>query len=89
MKSVGALLGNERRDPDGRLEAAIANLTEDRLHLATECAAGLQPIPHRRLIAIVDLDVAEARDVTRNDVEVVEHLLRGDLGPEAVPRTPA
>src|SRR5262249_40533959 len=89
LKQSGRLLGNERRNPDGWFEASAANLIEDRSHTAAEGRAGIEPITHRALVPVVDLDVLESRNATRDRVEVVENLLRGDGRPEAVPGTPA
>jgi hypothetical protein len=66
-----------------------ANLPQHVLDPAAERRAGIQPVAHRRLIPVVDLDVLEAGDLPGDGVEVVEHLRRGHLRAEAVPRAPA
>ena len=88
LEQLRLLFRDERGDPDRRLEAAIPNRLEDAAHVAAERGACVQPVAHRRLIPIVDLDVFEARNVPGDRVEVVEHLLRRHSGTEAVPRTP-
>src|SRR5205085_32842 len=89
LEDVRLLFRDERRDPDGRLEAARANLFKYALHVAAESRARLQPIAHRRLIAVIYLNVLETRNVFGDEVQIVEHLLSRDARPEAVPRAPA
>src|SRR5262249_20545249 len=48
-----------------------------------------QPVAHRRLITIVDLNVFEAGRILRDEVEVIEHLLRCDTRTEAIPGAPS
>ena len=75
LKDVRLFFSDERRHPDGRLEAALANLFQNALHVAAKRRAGLEPVAHRRLIAVVDLHVTQAGRVFRDEVEIVEHLL--------------
>src|SRR5439155_14357467 len=85
LKHLRRLFGDERRHPDRRLEPAFADLGEDALHVAAERRAGFEPVAHGGLIAIVDLNVGEARHVVLDRREIVEHLLRCDARSEAVP----
>src|SRR5204863_672026 len=89
LEDVRLLFGDEGRDPDGRLEAARANLSEHAAHVAAEGRARLKPVAHRRLIAVVNLYVFQAGDVLLDEVEVVQDLPRRDARPEAVPGAPA
>ena len=49
--------GNEGRDPDGGLEASGLDLFQHRSNVAAEGRACLQPVAHRRLVSVVNLDV--------------------------------
>src|SRR4029453_3127717 len=69
--------------------APAADVLQHGLHAAAECGTGLEPVAHRRLVAVVDLDVLQAWNLLRDDVEVVAHLLRRDARAEAIPRAPA
>src|ERR1051326_9106123 len=89
LKHARLFFSHERRNPDGRLKTTLANLFEHALHVAAEGSAGLEPVAHRRLIAVVDLHVAQTWDVFGDEVEIVEYLLCRDARAEAVPRTPA
>src|SRR5262245_54037581 len=80
--------GDERRDPDGRLETLSSNRIEHRSNIAAKCGSGVEPIAHCALIAIVDLDVLEPGILVRDHVKVVQHLLCGDTRAEAIPGAP-
>src|SRR5690348_6161123 len=88
LEDMRFLFGNKRRDPDRRLESTLANLFEHGLDVSAESSSGFQPIAHGGLITIVDLNVFEAGRILRDEVEIVEHLLRSDAGTEAIPGTP-
>src|SRR5438552_6813355 len=45
---------DERRDPDGRLESAAANVCKNSANASAKGRAGLEPIAHRTLIAVSD-----------------------------------
>src|SRR5215203_1556857 len=62
-KQIGFLLGDERCNPDRRFETSLANPFQNALHIAAECGAGFQPIAHRRLVTVIDLNVLELRSV--------------------------
>src|SRR6266700_465370 len=89
LEDVRLFFGDEGRHPDGWFKAARPNLLQHTLHVPTEGRAGLQPVAHRRLIAVVDRNVLKARRVFRDEVQIVEHLLRGDPRPETIPGAPA
>src|SRR3954452_7256338 len=84
-----ARLGDERRDPEGRLEALLADGLEDALHVAAEGLPRFQPVAHRGLIAVVELDVLELRDILRDGGEIVHDVAGGDARSEAIPTAPA
>src|SRR5687767_7602614 len=88
LKDMRLFLRDKRRDPYGGVKASLANLFEHALHVAAECGARLEPVAHRRLVAVVDLHVTQTGRVFRDEVEIVEHLLRGYTWSKAVPRTP-
>ena len=88
LKHVRLFFRDKRCDPYGRLKASLANLFEHTLHVAAECGTRLEPITHRRLVAVVDLYVTQTWNVFRDEVEIVEHLLRRNAWAKAVPRTP-
>src|SRR5215213_4888201 len=88
-KNMRLLLGDKGRNPNGGLESTRANLLQHALHVSTKCRAGLKPVAHRRLVAVVDLHVTQAGCVLRDEVEIVEDLLRGDARAEAIPGAPA
>src|SRR5438105_3887910 len=88
-EQIRFLFRDERRYPNRRLESACTDIGEHGSHVAAERRAGLEPVAHCTLVAIVDLHVSEGGHGRRDDVEIVEHLLRGHAWPEAVPRTPA
>src|SRR5215813_2653427 len=89
LENVRLFLGDERRDPNRGLETACANLLQHALHVAAKRRASFEPVAHRGLVAVVDLHITQARRVLRDEVEIVEHLLRRDARTEAVPRAPA
>src|SRR5438552_2881559 len=88
-EQIRFLFRDERRYPNRRLESACTDIGEHGSHVAAERRASLEPVAHCTLVAIVDLHVSEGGHGRRDDVEIVEHLLRGHAWPEAVPRTPA
>src|SRR5262245_6686285 len=88
LEDVRFLFSDKRRNPDRRLESAGANLFEDGLDVSTESRSGFQPVAHGGLITVVDLNVFESGRIFRDEVEIVEHLLRGDVRTEAIPGTP-
>src|SRR5688572_2282417 len=79
---------NERREPDRRFKASFAHLFQHALHVAAKCSAGLEPVGHRRLIAIVDLHVTQQGRLFGDEVEIIEHLLRRYARTKTVPRAP-
>src|SRR5262245_44764289 len=79
------LLGDERSDPNRRLETSFANLFQYAFYVTAESRARLQPVAHCRLVAVVDLNVLQAGRAPGDKVEVVAHLLRGDARTEAIP----
>src|SRR6266852_6056141 len=89
LKYVRIGLGYKWSHPDSRLESAPANLLEHAQHVAAEGLPGFQPISHRWLISIVNLDILQARDIFCDLVQIVENLLRGNTRSEAIPGTPA
>src|SRR5207244_7440808 len=89
LKDSRSFLRDERRDPNRRFEPSLPDPIEDRADVAFERGAGVEPVAHRALIAIVYLDVFQRRDPLRDDVEIVEHLLCGDARAETVPLAPA
>src|SRR5262245_16435927 len=89
LEDMRVLLGNKRRNPDRRLESTRTNFFEHSLHVSTEGRSGFEPVAHERLITIIDLNVFETRRVFRDEVEIVEHLLRRDARTKAVPGAPA
>ena len=89
LKQMRIGFSDEWGHPDGRLEAAPPNLFEHAQHVAAESFPRLEPIAHGRLIAVVDLNVFQARDVLGDLVQIIENLLRGDARSEAIPGAPA
>src|SRR5215468_1886232 len=89
LEDVRFLLGDKRCNPDRRLEPTRADLFEHSLHVSAEGRSGFEPVAHGRLITIVDLNVFETRHFLRDEVEIVEHLLRRDARTEAIPGAPA
>src|SRR5215469_7048595 len=89
LENLGLAFGDERRYPDRRLETAFADGAQHVANIASERRAGLEPIPHGRLVAVIDLDVFQLGNGFRNHVEVVEHLLGGDPRPKAIPGAPS
>src|SRR5215204_2219618 len=89
LKDLRFLLGDKRRNPDRGFKAALANLFQNALHVAAKRGAGLEPVAHSRLIAVVNLHVTQIRCVFGDEVEIIENLLRGDAWTEAIPRAPA
>src|SRR5262245_32535533 len=73
-EEMRVLFGDEWRNPDSRLEAGVADSLEHAARVSAECGSGLQPVAHRRLIAVVYLNVLQARRMFGDEVEVVEHL---------------
>src|SRR5262249_21330000 len=62
LENGGGRFGDERCDPDRRLEAALVDLLEDAAHVAPERRAGVEPVAHRTLIPIVNLHVLQSWD---------------------------
>src|SRR5262245_58479595 len=89
LEDLRFLLSDKRRNPDRRLESTSADLFEHSLDVSTEGRAGVEPVTHGRLITIVDLNVFETWHIFRDEVEIVEHLLRRDARAEAIPGAPA
>ena len=89
LEDVAAGLGDERGHPDGGLEALLADRLQHALHVAAEGLAGLQPVAHGRLVAVVELDVFELRRVLDDGGEIVHHVLAGDARAETIPAAPA
>ena len=90
LEEVRLLLGDERRHPDRRLEAAASDLPRARPARRRRTprpsrASRPSRAGSRRRSARTSSPGTRLRD----DVEVVEHLLRGDARAEAVPRAPA
>ena len=83
------LFGDERRDPDGRDESPVCDHPAQLPDPPGESRIGLQPVPHERLISVVDLHVGESQRTIRNRFKIVDHVPLGDLRPVAVPRTPS
>src|SRR5947209_19218402 len=79
-----ALLRYEGGDPDRRLEPELADSAEHAAHVAPEGGPGLQPVPHRRLVTVVDLDVLEPGALAGDDVQIGQDLFGGDARAEAV-----
>ena len=89
LEDVATGFGDERRHPDGGLEALLADGLQHFLHAAAEGASGFQPVAHGGLVAIVELHVLELRRVFGDGGEVVHHVLGGDARAEAIPTAPA
>src|SRR5262245_5590866 len=89
LEQMRFFFGDERGNPNRRFEPARANLFEHRLNITAECSAGFEPVTHRRLIAVVDLDVLQAGRVLCDEIKVILYLLCRDTRTEAVPGTPA
>jgi hypothetical protein len=83
-EEAGVLADHEGGDPEGGLEALGLDLREHVLD-----AAGVGPVAHRGLPAVVDLDVAQLGEVGRDGLQVAADLRDGDAGAEAVPGAPA
>src|SRR5260370_41431592 len=83
------LLGNKRSDPNTGLEAALPNLFQDRNDIPAKRLAGVQPVTHRHLVAVVNLNVAQLGKLLGNNIQVLEHLIGSYPWTEAVPRTPS
>src|SRR5437867_566072 len=89
LEDVRFLFCDKRRNPHRRFESTRANLFENGLDISTESGSGFQPVAHSRLITIVDLNVFEAGHILRDEVEIIENLLCGDAGTEAIPGAPS
>src|ERR1700681_3987150 len=81
-------LSHERRDPNSRLETPRASLFKHSLYIAAKGRAGFQPVAHRWLISVVDLNVLELGRIPRDEVQIVQNVLRGHSRSEKIPRAP-
>src|SRR5262245_50533933 len=82
------LFSNERSHPDRWLKPAFADLLEHPPYIATKRRARFEPIAHRWLIAIINLNVFQTGRIPGNHVEVLEHLRGSDPRAKAVPGAP-
>src|SRR5262249_9719459 len=71
LEDSRTLLGHKRSDPDSWFKTSLANLLQDCYNIAAKRPAGFQPVAHRRLIAIVNLDIFQLRQLLRNDIQVL------------------
>ena len=85
LEDMRLFFGDEGRNPDRRLEATRLDRLQHLANISAERRARFQPVAHRRLIPLVDLHVGQSRNLLRDDVEIVEDVLRGDTRTEAVP----
>src|SRR5262252_1925419 len=88
LKEMRPLFSNKRCYPDGWFEAFLPDRLEHTLHVAAEGCSRLEPVSHRRLVAIIDLNVLEPWYLLRDEIEIVEHLPCCNPRAEAVPRAP-
>src|SRR5262245_50883277 len=89
LEYARAFLGDEWRNPNRRLEPSLADAPQHGPHVTTERLACLEPVAHRRLIAIVDLYVAQRRHPAGDELQILHHLVGRDFRTKAVPRAPA
>src|SRR5258708_4912544 len=81
-------LSHERRHPNSWFIAARANLFKNALYIAAEACAGFQPVAHRWLISVVDLNVLELWRIPSDEVQIVSYVLGGHSRSEEIPRAP-
>src|SRR5258708_31772873 len=82
-------ISHERREPNSRFVAARANLFKNSLHIPAEGCTGFQPVAHRWLISVVDLNVLELWRIPGDEVQIVPYVLGGHSRSEKIPRAPA
>ncbi len=88
FEEMRILFGDKRGDPDGWLEAAFADLLEHALYVSAEGRSGFQPIAHRWLIAVVNLNVSQSGYLLGNEIQIIEYLLGGNFRSETIPGAP-
>jgi hypothetical protein len=80
----------ERRRPEARSEAGIANRTGHRRQSARELRVGLEPVADLALVTVVELDHVDRQLAARGRerVEIPQQIVFGDVVKEVVPGAP-
>src|SRR5215813_11513676 len=88
LENVRLFFSDKWSNPNRGLETTRANLLQHSLYVSTKCSPSFQPVSHRRLVAVVDLNVPELWCVASNEIQIIEHLLCGNTWSKAIPRAP-
>ena len=88
-EQVGIAFRDEWRHPNCRFLAYARDCCTQIRHRAPKIRAGIKPIAHRGLVAVVDLNVVQHRCTRGNHQRIGEYFVKMQIFPQSVPGGPS